>query len=303
MAAPELQKLGISHVHAHFAGTAARTAFWLKKLGGIRYSFTAHANDIFCDEPPDRLEMLLGEAECVITVSDFSLRYLKGNFPKISEKLFRVYNGIYPDRFTQTAPDSIRPLVLAVGRYIEKKGFEDLIIACRELKDRSFECLIVGEGPLEATLREESSGDPRISVTGPKSETEIIDLLARSSVFALPCVDEAGGGKDNLPTVIMEAMAAAVPVVSTPVAGVPEMVRDGRTGFLVPPHDTAALANRLARLLDHPAEAREMGREGRRICEEKFSTERTTEQLRDVLSRFGAFEPRGQNWMGRLLGR
>jgi glycosyltransferase involved in cell wall biosynthesis len=300
---PELEKQGVAHVHTHFAGTAARTAFWLKKLGGIRYSFTAHANDIFCDEPPERLEMLIRESECCVTVSDFSLRYLTDNFPKQSDKITRVYNGIHLERFRTTIPNFSKPLILAVGRYIEKKGFADLIAACRKLGNRPFECLIVGQGPLEDSLRVAASGDPRIQITGPKSEVEIIELMGRASIFALPCVDETRGGKDNLPTVIMEAMAASVPVISTPVAGVPEMVEDGNTGYLVVPHDISSLATRLAELLDNPERATELGVKGRRLCEERFATERTTEQLRGVLSRCGAFEPRGQNWINRLLGR
>lgn len=300
---PELRKKGVEHVHVHFAGTAARTAFWLKKLGGIRYSFTAHANDIFCDEPRERLEMLVRESECCVTVSEFSAAYLRGNFPDQSKKIFRVYNGIHPDRFRRSLPGSSTPLILAVGRYIEKKGFDDLIEACGRLGGRAFECMIVGQGPLEGSLRQAAAGDSRIHITGPKSEEEIIELMGRASVFALPCVDEAGGGKDNLPTVIMEAMAASVPVVSTPVAGVPEMVVDGSTGFLVPPHDVAGLADRLGELIEDPAKAREMGARGRSLCEEKFATERTTKHLREVLSRCGAFERRAGNWMSRMFGR
>ncbi len=300
---PELQKQGVEHVHTHFAGTAARTAFWLKKLGNIRYSFTAHANDVFCDESHERIEMLIRESECVITVSDFSLRYLNEKFTRYTEKIFRVYNGIHPDRFCQSVPDSSAPLILAVGRYIGKKGFGDLIAACHHLGERPFKCLIVGEGPMEEELRAAAADDSRIQIAGPKSEMEIIKLLGRSSIFALPCVDDAAGGKDNLPTVIMEAMAAGVPVISTPVAGVPEMVKDAGTGYLVPPRDVTSLTARLAELLDDPARAVEMGAKGRQLCEEKFATERTTEELREILSRFGAFRLRDRNWRGRLFGR
>jgi glycosyltransferase involved in cell wall biosynthesis len=297
---PELRRLGVGHVHTHFAGTAARTAFWLHRLGGIRYSLTAHANDIFCDEPHERLEMLIRDAACVVTVSDFSADYLRAQFPAHAAKVRRVYNGIHLDRFRSGEPAQ-PPLILAVGRYIEKKGFPDLIAACRQLGERAFECQIVGDGPLEEELRTAAAGDPRIQITGPKCETEIADLLARASVFALPCIDEAAGGKDNLPTVIMEAMAAAVPVVSTRVAGVPEMIEDGRTGFLIAQHDVAMLNAKLAELLDQPALAREMGAAGRILCEQKFATERTTAELKRVLTECGAFEPKTQGWLSRIF--
>ncbi|HEY8900781.1 MAG TPA: glycosyltransferase family 4 protein [Chthoniobacterales bacterium] len=301
--APRLEKLGVGHVHSHFAGTAARTGFWLKRLAGIRYSFTAHANDIFCDEPDERLEMLIREAAGVVTVSDFSLRLLREKFPAHAAKLHRVYNGIHLDRFPKGEPDPARPLILAVGRYIEKKGFADLVNACRLLGDRPFECQIVGQGPLEEELKALAAGDSRISITGPKGESEIAGLLARASVFVLPCVSEADGGKDNLPTVIMEAMAAAVPVVSTPVGGVPEMVVDGATGHLVPERDSKALALRMGDLLDNPVKAREMGAAGRLRCEDLFSTEKTTAALRRTLEGMGAFETTRSGWLARLLAR
>ncbi len=300
---PELQKREVEHVHTHFAGTALRTAFWLSKLGGIRYSFTAHANDIFCDEARERLQMLIRDSQCCITVSDFSKSYLDENFPLFSDKIFRVYNGIHPELFHQSVPSLEKPLILAVGRYIEKKGFGDLIAACRRLQGQKFEVQIVGQGPLESVLKREASGDSRIEITGPKSEREIIELMGRASVFVLPCVNEGDGGKDNLPTVIMEAMAAGVPVISTPVAGVPEMVVEDVSGHLVPPRDPSALAECLMNLLDDPRRALEMGMQGKRLCQERFATARTTEQLRGILARYGAFEIRGQSRAARLFGR
>jgi glycosyltransferase involved in cell wall biosynthesis len=302
--APELRRRGVAHVHAHFAGSAARTAFWLKRLAGVRYSFTAHANDVFCDEPRERLEMLMQAAECVVTVSDYSARYLREGFPAQAAKVTRVYNGIHLDRFAQGTPEVDQPpLVVAVGRYIEKKGFGDLVAACRLLGDRPFECWIVGEGPLESELRAAAGGDSRIRVAGPRSESEIVDLLARATVFALPCTAGAAGEKDNLPTVIMEAMAAALPVISTPVAGVPEMVIDGDTGFLVPEHDVEALAARLGEMLDDPARARAMGEAGYRRCKQNFATEQTTAELKAVLARCRAFEGESRGWMKRWFNK
>lgn len=299
---PELRRVGISYVHVHFAGTAARTAFWLKKLAGVRYSFTAHANDIFCDEPHERLEMLIREAECVVTVSDFAVRYLCERFPQHCGKFHRVYNGIHVERFQREAVATPRPLVLSVGRYIEKKGFPDLIAACRALEG-DFECLIVGQGPMEDALRAAAEGDARIRVTGPRSEEQIIEMFARAAVFVLPCIDEEGGGKDNLPTVIMEAMAAGVPVISTPVAGVPEMVEHGVTGWLVPQHDATAITVRLREVFADPVAGRAKGEAGRRACAAKFAVERTVAELRRCLAEHRAFSPAPRSWISRILGR
>ncbi len=288
---PELRRVGVDHVHAHFAGMAARTAFWLHRLEGIRFSFTAHANDVFCDEPTERLDQIISAAEFVSTETEFSAKFLRDRHPRYADKIFRVFNGIPMLPLTR-AEAKCPPLVIGVGRYIEKKGFEDLIAACRQLKDIEFECQIVGQGPLEASLREKAASGPgNILITGARTQNQIASAFAQASLFILPCVYAADGGSDNLPTVIMEAMAAGLPVISTPVAGVPEMIVDGETGYLVPERDPEALAARIRTLLGDPERARAMGLAGRHRCEQLFDAERVAEQLRDILQKHGAFEP------------
>jgi len=300
---PVLKRAGVRHVHAHFAGIGARTAWWLRRLSGITYSFTAHANDIFCDEPHARLEMLVRDAAFVVSVSDYSVEYLGDLFPMHRSKIHRVYNGIDLERFALSQPRTDRPRILAVGRYIEKKGFADLVSACGSLGDRNFECLIVGQGPLEDALKKQVADlgiADRVSIAGPRSEREVAELLQGASVFALPCVTPDDGGKDNLPTVIMEAAAAGVPVVSTPVAGVPEMVIDGRTGFLVPERSPLAVAEKLGVLLDDAEAARAMGHAGRTLCEERFSVERTSGALAALFGMCLSKKTNG-SWLERIF--
>lgn len=276
----------IRRIHVHFAGIATRTAFWLKRLAGVRYSFTAHANDVFCDEPSDRLRMLIAEAEFVSTVSDFSVQYLQKLFPEHAAKFVRIYNGIPLDSIPPRPHAVSPPRIVSVGRAIEKKGFTDLIAACAELSPREFECQIIGEGPLIPELQTQIDRlglAPRVQLTGPKTIAEIFETLSGARIFALPCVDCPNGGKDNLPTVIMEAMACSLPVISTPVAGVPEMVIDGETGYLVDPHNPGALAAKLANLLDHPDQAAALGKAGRTRCESLFASEVTAKQLHDQI--------------------
>ena len=176
---------------------------------------------------------------------------------------------------------------------IEKKGFDDLIEACRLLQSRglNFRCEIIGEGPLESALQEQIA-DAGLTTTvvlaGPQPQSEVIRRLAHSTVFALPCVAELGGGMDNLPTVVMEAMAAALPVVSTAIGGVPEMVRDGLSGFLVPEHQPAALAEVLGRLLPDRDLARSLGQAGRQRAAEIFAIEKSAQSLIALFRQFGA---------------
>jgi colanic acid/amylovoran biosynthesis glycosyltransferase len=292
---PILREAGIRHVHVHFAGSAARTGFWLKRLFGIEYSVTAHANDIFRDDPRERLDQVFSAAAAVVTVSDFSLNYLREKFPSERGKFYRVFNGIETDRFPVSSFPNGRPLIVSVGRYIPKKGFCTLVDACSRLDSRDFECQIVGNGPLEISLKEQAALlgiQDRVQITGPKPEGEIKGLLERSRMFVLACARTEDGAMDNLPTVIMEAMAAGLPVISTDVAAVPEMVVEGETGFIVPEKDSAALAQKMAQLMDDPHLARMMGMKGRARCRELFSIDKTSASLFEILSGHGAFVSR-----------
>jgi colanic acid/amylovoran biosynthesis glycosyltransferase len=292
---PMLREAGIRHIHVHFAGSAARTAFWLKRLFGVEYSITAHANDIFRDEPPERLAQMFRAAVVVVTVSEFSLRYLRTKYPSHDEKFCRVFNGIEVDRFqTSSFPDG-RPLILSVGRYIPKKGFCTLVEACSRLEGKDFECQIIGNGPLEESLKEQAAllgVDQRVSITGPKAEGEIKRLFERSRMFVLSCTRAEDGAMDNLPTVIMEAMAAGLPVVSTDVAAVSEMIADEETGFIVPERDSGALAQKMACLLENPELARAMGMRARERCRDLFDLDRTSAALCEILTEHGALPSR-----------
>jgi colanic acid/amylovoran biosynthesis glycosyltransferase len=282
-----LREKALRHVHAHFAGMAARTAYWIEKFFGIPYSFTAHANDIFA--PRDfavSLAKLIENAAAVVTVSDYAVRQLRNRFPESAAKIQRVYNGVDLTRFAVSDFGSAPPEIISIGRLIEKKGFSDLISACGLLRSRGriFRCRIIGEGPLADSLGEQiATNDLKdcVDLAGPQTQAEIAAQLAHATIFALPCTREADGGMDNLPTVIMEAMAAGLPVISTPLGGIPEMVEDGVNGELVPERDAAALSAAVERLLDDLGRARRLGERGRQIAREKFAIETSVRQLRD----------------------
>jgi colanic acid/amylovoran biosynthesis glycosyltransferase len=281
-----LREKGLGHIHAHFAGMAARTVSWIREFFGIPYSFTAHANDIFA--PRDfaiSLAKLIENAAAVVTVSNYAVRLLQERFPENATKIHRVYNGVDLSRFTPTDFGSAPPAIVSIGRLIEKKGFGDLISACGYLRARggSFRCSIIGEGPLEGSLRAQIAAaglGECIELAGPLPQAEIAKRLAHATIFALPCTREADGGMDNLPTVIMEAMATGLPVISTPLGGIPEMVEDGVNGELVGERDPAALTAAIERLLDDRERAHRLGGRGREIAREKFSIEASARELR-----------------------
>lgn len=290
---PELKKRDIWHVHAHFGGLAARTAWWLKKLFGITYSFTGHANDIFCEtDYPVSNAMLAKEASFIVTETDFARRWMEEHHPGVQGKVFRVFNGIDPAGFFPREAAGAVPRILSVGRCVEKKGYDVLIEACGRLRDRGlvFQCEIVGDGPLFEKLGAQISSlklNGQVRLAGPRAQTEVRRRLAAADCFVLACQTDSEGGSDNLPTVIAEAMFTGVPCVSTTIAGVPEMITAGQDGLLVPPRDAGALAEALAGLLTDPARALALGTAGQVTARARFTIEQSVKELRQLLAKRG----------------
>jgi glycosyltransferase involved in cell wall biosynthesis len=279
------RRLGVQHVHVHFANRATHTALFLKKLG-FPFSFTAHAQDFTFDLGSNALlSEMAREAEFVVAVSDYSRELLCEMCPESADKMVRIYNGIDLDDFPAAPVKQQKPLrLVSVGRLIEFKGFQHLIGACGILKKRGIavDMRIIGEGPvrpdLEDRIRKENVEDT-VRLLGVKSQEEIKRELAEADIFALGCIFDSVGASDILPTVITEAMACRLPVVSTTVAGIPEMVAHGETGLLVEPTDEPAMADAIAELGADPDRRRTMGEAGRKRAEKLFAFAATAGSL------------------------
>jgi colanic acid/amylovoran biosynthesis glycosyltransferase len=280
-----LQETGIRHVHAHFAGMAARTAFWIHKFFSITFSFTAHANDIFAPRDFEiGLDKLVAAARVIVTETDYAAQFLQDRFPDRANRIHRIYNGLNLAEFGRSDFSSTPSFIVGVGRLIAKKGFANLIRACGSLAEgeKSFQCEIIGEGPLEDELRaqiDQLDLQDRVVLSGAKPQREVRQRLAAASVFVLPSVVDAQGGMDNLPTVIMEAMATGLPVISTDIGGIPEMVVQNETGFLVRPGDAAALAGAIEKVINDRPFARRLGHAGYQRAQELFSIEKNVRDL------------------------
>jgi glycosyltransferase involved in cell wall biosynthesis len=286
--APLLRREGIRHVHAHFATGATAVALHVHQLAGVSYSFTAHAKDIYRRSVErDSLKRKLRSARFAVTVSDYNRRYL-ADFDG-SDRVVRIYNGLEIDRYTPNGDAREEPaLVLAVGRLVEKKGFDDLVRACSLLRrdGRPFRCLIVGKGELEGELRSligKLGLEEQVELAGPIPREELVPVYRRASVVVAPSVIGADGNRDGLPTVVTEAMALGIPVVATNVTGIPELVEDGRTGLLVPQRQPESLAGAIRRVLVDPGWAGDLARAGRARVESKFDLRVNVARLRAML--------------------
>ncbi len=285
---------GITHLHAHFASVATTVARLAALLAGVTYSFTAHAKDVFHVEvDDDDLRAKLRDAADVVTISDYNLAHLRARFGADAARVRRVYNGLALDAFPWTDPAGRPPVIAAVGRLVEKKGFADLLDAVALLRDAGRPCTVelVGTGPLAGALADQvrrlGLGD-RVTLHGALPQDDVRAVVASAAVFAAPCVVGTDGNRDGLPTVLLEAMALGTPCVATPVTGIPEVLRDGATGLLVPERDPAALAAALDRLLGDPALRSRLSGAARRRVETDFDARR---QAAAVAAGFPAAQP------------
>jgi glycosyltransferase involved in cell wall biosynthesis len=175
--------------------------------------------------------------------------------------------------------------VVAVGRLVRKKGFDVLVDACAELARLGveFEARIVGEpgdqSEALAGLVARRGLQGRVRVLGPLGQRGLLDEYRSADVFCLPCRIVDGGDRDGIPNVLVEAMACGLPVVTTAVSGIPELVRDGVTGTVVRPDDAVALARALLRVHHDPARAGRLAEAGRQLVQDRFDGDRLAAQL------------------------
>lgn len=254
------EELGVRHVHVHFASESAVTAMFLAELGGPTYSVTAHAKDIYrANVDVGLLERIVARSRFTVTVCDANVRHLAGLIPsRTMRRVRRLYNGIDVEFFAGTAAQRRPGEILSVGRLVPKKGFDVLLLALAELRARGveFHACLVGQGEEEGALRALAASlglSERVEFAGPLDQVAVRDRMARASVLCLPCRLDDDGNRDALPTVLLEALAAGLPIVSTRVTGIPEILDGGRVGMLVEPGAVGPVADALAALLADPA--------------------------------------------------
>jgi colanic acid/amylovoran biosynthesis glycosyltransferase len=273
-----MEQRGVTHVHAHFANhptTAARIA---ASLLGVPFTFTGHAWDIFVPANQIGLAEKIADAAAVVTCTEFNRKFLCDLVPRAQHaKIALCYHGIRVPAVTP--PERAEDLIVAVGRLTAKKGFQHLITACAQLArdDIGFRCVIIGEGEERSVLEEaiaHAGLRARITLVGARSHREVMEWMARAAVFALPSMVAKDGSMDGIPNVILEAFAVETPVVSTRLSGIPEVVRDGETGVLVPPDYPVALAAALHDVLAHPEAHRARARRGCELVAAAFDLDR-----------------------------
>ncbi len=271
-----LRNEGVSHIHAHFLNAPTSIALFLSRYLDIPYSFTMHGSNIHLDPLMLKTKLLL--CKKAVTISQFNRNFLIDKYgADIKEKINVIHCGIDPEMFRPEPRVSAGPpVILAVGRLIEIKGFRYLLEACRILKESGlkFSCLIAGDGEDMEMLTEkcvELGIEDAVKLLGSQSHQNVMHLLQDASIFVLPSIVTEKGGREGIPVALMEAMAMELPVVSTKTAGIPELVGDGKEGLLVEHSSASELASAIGFLLKNPDVGGNMGKMGREKVNKIFN--------------------------------
>jgi colanic acid/amylovoran biosynthesis glycosyltransferase len=291
--AEQFRAQGICHIHAHYASHPALVAWMINQLTGITYSITVHAHDIFVDK--SMLATKIHDSVFVSSISEFNRNYLAQMFgPWVNEKTEIVRCGIEPSYYRSSGskgyerPNGLE--IISVGSLQPYKGHTYLVEACAKLIERGipFRCRIIGGGDLRGALEREIVGyglQGHVQLLGPRTQEEVAGFLSTANCYVQPSVVTSSGKMEGIPVALMEAMASRVPVVATAISGVPELVRPGETGWLVPPENVDALADALTDIYQNPAEAVHRAELGQNWVLKEFELSTNVRKLASLFDR------------------
>jgi colanic acid/amylovoran biosynthesis glycosyltransferase len=286
-----------TRIHSHFATGAAHMAMWCSRLLGVQFSVTLYAADIFSESADeDRIRMLLEGASPPMTISSFNREYVAGRWGReTADRLAVVHPGIDTSDRVRTSEQPGPPLILCTaGSLAERKGLNVLIEACEQLRARgvAWNCQVTGSdrgGKILERFRglaRKAGLHQQLQFTGSLKPSRHVELLSQASVFVLPCIKAENGDMDGIPVSLVEAMGAGLPVVSSRLSGIPELVEHGISGLLVEPADAGGLAQAIEYMLKNQAEAAAMGLAARQRVKDFFSAESHVDALEEAWAGF-----------------
>ncbi len=276
---------GIEHIHAHFINGPTSIAMFMGLMLDVPFSFTMHASMIWLD--PIAVRNKLGRCKFLVSISEYNRQYVSSEYGRgYATKIHVVHCGIDAERTPQMRdsgqPATIR--LLSIGQLNPRKGFQVLIPACKMLTDRrvSYQCTIIGEGAQRPELEGLIRGhrlEHQVTLLGAVPHEQIPGFLSRCDLFVLPCVISKDGYRDGIPVALMEAMFDRLPVVSTDILGLPELIENGVSGVLVPPDDFVRLADAIAKLAADVDLRRRLGDNAHARVVDQFNNERSARAL------------------------
>ncbi|MGH7901530.1 MAG: glycosyltransferase [Thermodesulfobacteriota bacterium] len=290
----------VNHIHSPWADRTAFTALIASRLLGVSYSVQGRAGDIHRKINQYALPEKFNYAEFVITNTVYNKSYIKSILNSNRKtKIHTIYEGINPGQFkphkhqeTQIANPT---RIMTVARLIEEKGLIYLLKACRILRDRgySFKCDIIGGIERQFVsyyislmrLHRQLRLEGCVVFWGAQPFKTVLEEYKNADIFVLPCVVAGHGGRDISPNALIEAMAMKLPVISTTIAAIPEIVEDGLSGVLVPPNDESALAEAMIRLINDYGLRKKLGENSRKRVDERFDINKNIVKYIDLFER------------------
>ena len=284
--ARQMQNEQVTHIHCHYATHSALAAWIINQISGIPYGITVHAHDIFVDQT--MLYRKLFDAKYIISISEYNKKFLVGHFGDwVSQKISIVHCGIYPDKYKSSQNSFERSgqfKIISIGSLRPYKGFTYLLEACQLIKQAgvNFKCYIIGGGELRRSL-ETKILDLNISdvveLMGPKNQAEIASLLPAADCYIQPSIITPSGKMEGIPVSLMEAMACCIPVIATNISGIPELVLDGETGWLIPPKSPNAILESVMQVYNQPQKASIIAKQGKELVLREFDIMKSTSSL------------------------
>ena len=300
------REIGITHIHSPWSDLNAVTGMIAADLLDVPFSVQARAHDIHRHSYRHGLGHVFRRARLVITNTDYNAVHLARTYPGITPKLKRIYNGIPLDTFRYHAPRPIdgRPLaLLCVARLIEQKGLDDLLKVCDRLRSRGiqYRASIIGgpeagyEGAYNrlVSLRRALGLETDVEFAGETSHDDVVDAYRHADIFILPSRLARDGSRDIIPNAILEAMACGVPVVSTRVTGIPEIIDDGVDGLLREACDVDGIARAVVELASDSAFRQRVSRAARKKIESRFDITRNVLEYEKAYRSLQPFCPTG----------
>ncbi len=285
-----LKALDVERVHAHFANLPSTVGWVAASLAKVPFSFAVHARDIFVEHHFLRAKARAADhiIACNSAAASLAADLVK---PTDRAKIELIPHGLPLEQFGfRREPASGEPLILGVGRLVEKKGFTDLITAMARLRERGVKatCWLLGDGPERETLSRgiaELGLEGSVVLKGWMRQDELMAAYERAALLVAPSVVAKDGDRDGLPNVVVEAAAKGLPIVATNVGGIGDLVRDGETGLVAREKDSENLAEKIAAVLDDTESAMARARRAREEVEARFDQEKCIRRLMEILGK------------------
>lgn len=283
----------VQHLHAHFASMPADLAIVMSELSQIPFSISAHAHDIYTD--PQSLIPKINKSQFIVTCTRFNQKFLRELSHNCDhDKIHHVYHGIklseWPLRIKHRRNHKLEINILTVARLEEKKGLIYLIDSVILLLGNGYDIIlkIIGDGSLYQLFQKyikDRELDSNITLLGSKSHLEVKEYFQKADLFVLPCIQAGNHDMDGLPNVFPEALASGVPVISTDLSAIPELIENENTGLLVKEKDSEAIAAAVIKILSTPNLYDEIVKNGRERVEE-FCIETSTSLLECIFRNY-----------------